>query len=436
MSANINRRYLLTLLLAILAFNYVDRQTLGLVLQDIKADLGLTDTQLGFLNGIAFALFYALMGVPIARWADRGNRAAIISIAVALWSVAVALCGLAVNFLQLLVIRVGAGVGEAGCVPPALSLIGDYFTRSERPRAVAFYYLGTPLSVLIGYFLAGWLNEFYGWRVTFMLLGLPGLGLAGLAWLTVREPRRETPQPADSGWFVGKSGHQPEDGALREVCVALWANATFRHLLLSLAVCSFFGYGLALWQPTYLIRSYGLATGELGTWFAVIYGVGGLVGTYSGGELASRYAPDNERLQLRVMAMVYASFALVSPFIYLSPNYFLAFGLMGLAAIVGSTVNGPLFAIIQSLVPQRMRATSIALVYLFVNLIGMGLGPLAAGALSDALRWRVGQDSLRYALLALCPGYLWAAWHLRRASNTVERDLNSVGPIGIAPLHG
>src|SRR5687768_16882052 len=180
--------YLLVLLLVICAFNYIDRLALGLVLQDIKVDLSLTDTQLGLLSGIAFALFYSIMGIPIARWADRGNRVAIITFTTALWSAAVALCGVASNFVQLLLIRIGVAVGEAGCTPPAHSLIADYFTRAERPRAVAIYMLGGQLSV-VGYLWAGWLNELYGWRVTFMLLGLPGLGLAALAWLTLREPR-------------------------------------------------------------------------------------------------------------------------------------------------------------------------------------------------------------------------------------------------------
>ena len=162
MRATVYRNYLLTVLLVILAFNYVDRVALGLLLQDIKVDLDLSDTQLGFLSGIAFALFYSVMGIPIARWADRGNRVMIITVTTALWSVAVALCGLAGSFLQLLLIRIGVAVGEAGCIPPAHSLIADYFTRAERPRAVARYMLGGPLSFVIGYFLAGWLNQLCG----------------------------------------------------------------------------------------------------------------------------------------------------------------------------------------------------------------------------------------------------------------------------------
>ena len=175
------KKYLLAVLLLLLAFSYVDRLALGLVLQDVKVDLDLSDAQLGLLTGIAFALFYSLMGIPIARWADRGDRVKIIAISGAVWSIAVVLCGFAENFLQLMLIRVVVAVGEAGCIPPAHSLIADHFSRQERPRALAIYCLGGPLSFIIGYFLAGWLNELYGWRMTFVLLGLPGVLVGALA---------------------------------------------------------------------------------------------------------------------------------------------------------------------------------------------------------------------------------------------------------------
>jgi MFS family permease len=293
--------------------------------------------------------------------------------------------------------------------------MADHFSRAERPRAASIYMLGGSLSFVIGYFVAGWLNEFYGWRTTFMLLGLPGLPLGLLACFTLREPRRGGARVEDT-----RSSPQP---SLKEVCVALWENTTFRHVLMCTSVVYFFGYGIGQWQATFFVRSYGLQTGELGTWLAAIYGVGGLVGTYVGGAWASRRAARNERLQLKVMGIVYASFGAVSALIYLSPNLYMAFGLLAFATVGGATIHGPLLATIQTLVPDRMRATSIAIVYLFANLIGMGLGPLAAGASSDLLRPWVGEESLRYSLLILCPGYLWGGWHLLRASRTVNRDL-------------
>lgn len=434
------KKLLLAVLLVVLAFNYVDRMALGLVLLDIQADLKLSDTQLGVLTGIAFALFYAAMGIPIARWADRGNRVTIISLAVTVWCFMVALCGLAASFAQLLLIRVGVAVGEAGCIPPAHSLIADNFSRAERPRAVAVYMLGGYLSVVLGYFVAGWLNEIYGWRQTFMMLGAPGLVLGPLAWFTLREPRnagraaRRSLRTAHS-WpeTVAPSSSQV---SLRETAAILWTNATFRHLLLCFSAVSFFAYGIGQWQPAFFIRSYRLNTGELGTWFAVLNGLGGALGTYYGGALASRRAAGNERLQLLAMAIVCCAVGAISALIYLASNRYLAFAVMGLTTVGGATVSGPLFATIQTLVPERMRATAIAILYLFANCIGMGLGPLVAGALSDGLRPLLGEDSLRYALLALCPGYVWAGWHAWRASRTVARDLDAVqvecnGPISL-----
>jgi MFS family permease len=408
------RNYLLTSLLVILVFNYVDRLALGVVLQDIKVDLDLTDTQLGFLSGIAFALFYSVMGVPIARWADRGDRVVIIVLCTGLWSVAVLLCGVATSFVQLLLIRVVVAIGEAGCTPPAFSLIADYFNRAERPRAAAIYGLGGPLATIVGFFLAGWLNELYGWRVTFMALGAPGLLLAALAWFTLKEPRRARgAQPLE----------QRSEPALKEVCVTLWSNVTFRHLLLCLAVMFFFIYGILQWLPTVMIRSFQLTGSSLGTSLALTFGVAGVLGAYMGGELATRYAANNERLQLRALGLSICCAGLFSFVAYASSHAYVVLGLTGLAMLALNTVNGPLFATIQTLVPERMRAVAFSLVYLVANLVGMGLGPLAAGILSDAMQPWAGDESLRYALLVLSPGYLWAAWHAWQASRTVARDL-------------
>jgi MFS family permease len=435
MKGAMRQSYLLTILMVVLTFNNLDRSFLGLVLQNIKADLSLSDTQLGFLSGIAFALIYAIMNIPVARWADRGNRVTIITITTILSSVALALCGATSTFLQLLLIRIGVAVGEGGSVPPAHSLIADYFTRAERPRAVTRYMLGYPLSIVFGFFVGGWLNEFYGWRATFIMLGIPGLALAGWARLSLKEPRRMKPTTDVAGKLPAATLSAPRRIVLpdpppsfREVSLTLWANTTFRQLLFSVSVNSFFAYGIVQWLPAFFIRKYGLTTGELGTWLAAIQGLGGLVGYYLGGEWASRRAANNESLQLEAMASVTASFGIVSAFVYLSPNLYMAFGFLMIAIVSGLAINGPLFALIQTLVPQRMRATAVAVIFLFANLIG-GLGPWAAGALSDALRPLAGEESLRYSLLALCPGYFWSAWHFWRASKTVGDDVQAAQTI-------
>jgi MFS transporter, Spinster family, sphingosine-1-phosphate transporter len=423
MSPDRYRSYLLGMLLVVLAFNLVDRLALGLVLQSIKTDLALTDTELGLLSGLAFALFYSVMGIPIARWADRGDRVLIISMTIAIWSVMVILSGFAVTFWQLLAIRIGVAIGEAGCVPPAYSLIGDYFTREERPRAVAIYMLGGPLSVLIGFCMAGWINQAYGWRITFMVLGVPGLVLAALTRFTLREQRR-----------ARSASIAPDQANGWTVFTTLWRNATYRHLLLCFSVSSFFSSGIVQWQATFFIRSYGLSTGTLGIWLAVIYGLGGALGTYWGGAWAACYAKDNEPLQLKAMAWAFCAFSAISILIYLCHNAYVGFALMGVAMIGGTSINGPLFATIQTLVPAHLRAISIAIIYLFSNFIGLGLGPLAAGALSDAIRSVAGEESLRYALLILSPGYVWAAWHLWRASRTVARDVQRAQMLEPVPM--
>jgi MFS family permease len=415
MGAYAYRNCLLTVLAIILAFNFVDRLALGILLQDIKTDLNLSDTQLGLLTGFVFAVFYAVMGIPIARWADRGNRVAIITLTTALWSAAVALCAVAGSFVQMILIRMVVAVGEAGCIPPAHSLIADYFNRAERARAVSLYMLGGPFSFLGGYFLAGWLNELYGWRMTFVLLGLPGLGLAALAATTLREPRRATA-------FTARSAKP----SLKEVFATLGTHVTFRQLLLCISVAYFFGNGIMQWQPAFFIRTYGLQTGEVGTWFAVIWGLGGLLGTYCGGQWASRRAAHNETLQLKVMAVAYCAFGILSIGIYLAPHLYVALATMAAGAIGISAITGPMFGLIQTLVPAHMRAMSIALIYLCANLIGMGLGPLAVGVLSDTFRSWAGEESLRYALLTLSPGYLWCSWHLLRANRSLVRDLDAV----------
>jgi MFS transporter, Spinster family, sphingosine-1-phosphate transporter len=407
----------LLLLLIILAFNVVDRVALAVMLEDIKGDLDLSDTQLGFITGIAFALFYSVMGIPIGRWADRGNRATIVVLTTGLWSVAVACCAAVTNFTQLLLTRVCVAVGEAGCYPPAFSLISDYFSRAERPRAMARYMLGVPLGIFIGNFVGGWVNELFGWRVTFFVLGVPGLILAVVAALMLKEPRsgvrREPRAPSV------ESADAAIELSLYRVLVCLWSNVPFRHLVLCFAVWAFFSLGIFQWGPAFFMRTYGLDTGELGTWLA-LFAVGGLVGTYVGGELASRYAANDERLQLRAIGVVLALNGLVTAGVYSATNYHFSFVLLGIQSVVASLINGPIYAVTQTLVPARMRAIASALVFLSSNLVGLGLGPLAVGALSDLLRPAFGDQSLRYALLACCPGFLWCTWHLWQASRTAR----------------
>ena len=410
------RAYMLGLLTIILALNYVDRHVLAILLQDIKIDLSLSDTQLGLLTGIAFAFFYAIMGIPIARWADTGNRVTIIGVTTTLWSIMVVLSGMASNFIFLLLARVGVAVGEAGCMPPANSLIPEYFSRAERPRATAIYMLGTGLSIIIGFIGGGLLNELYGWRWTFILIGLPGIFLGILALLTLREPRLNRE-------IETASLPESRNSSIKDVLAHLGKNSTFCHLVATVTIFIFFGNGIFLWLPSFFIRIHGMSTADVGVWMALVVGGASVIGIYFGGVLASRFAAGNEALQFKVMAIVVSAFSIISILTYLVPNKGIALLLMGLGILPATGVNGPLIASIQSLVDPKMRAMAIAILYFVANLIGLGFGPLAIGFISDSLVAEFGASSLKYALILFSPGYMWAGLHLWLASQRVEQDM-------------
>lgn len=410
------QRYLLLVLMAILASHYLDRIVLGVVMQDVQTSLHLNDTQLGLLTGLGFALFYSVMGIPIARWADRGHRVLIISVTAAIWSAGVALSGMARSYTELLLVRVGVAAGQAGCMPPAYSLLGDTFSRVERPRASAIYMLGLPIALVVGYFAGGWLNEAYGWRTTMLLISVPGFALALLAALTLKEPRSR-------GEHVGEVTSAAAAPSLATVFRTLFGNSTFRNLCLFICAWYFCSYALLHWQATFFIRIHGIESGAVGAWLALVCGGGALLGTYLGGEWGARFAANDERLQLIGVVVMFSAFAAFAGAAYVVGNFYVALGLLAIGTIAGNMCQGPILATIQTLVPAHMRAMSLALLYFIGNLVGMGLGPLAAGALSDALRPWAGEESLRYALFIFCPGHLWAAWHLWRASQTVVLDV-------------
>lgn len=409
------KHYMLVLLTVIATFNYLDRFVLSLVMEPLKQEFQLSDSQLGFLSGFAFAIFYALAGIPIARWADQGNRNIIVSATTGLWSVMLVLLGMVGSYIQLLVVRVGIAVGEAGCVPTAQSLIAENFDRAERPKAMAFYWLCSPLAFVFGYLGGGWLVENLGWRITFIVIGIPGILLALLAKLTLREPRLENKQV---------TGELPP--SFKKVLKTLWQRRTFRFILMAFCVSYFFYLGLSQWLPTFFIRSYGMTTGELGAWFALVWGGGGLVGTYIGGVLTSRYAANKEKLQMQACALTLGLSGGLYIMVFLSTDQYTAIGYMALAGVTTTMGNGAVFSAIQSLVNDQMRSVALAMIFLMANLIGFGLGPLATGVLSDLLAPTFGQESLRYALIAFSPGFLWVGFYYLKAAGTIEDDIRSI----------
>lgn len=421
--ANSSKGYVLTLLTAIYVLHYADRLIFGIVLQDIKRDLSLSDTQMGLLSGLAFSFLFALVGVPLGRLADRSNRIKIISVSVTVWSAAVALCGATHTFFQMMLARMGVAIGEAGCYAPSLSVISDQFDREERPRAIARYVLANPIAVFLAFFGAGWINELYGWRLTFLAFGLPGLILGPLAWLTLRDPRSATPA-------AETAEDAPPPQPIAYTIRVLWTNRAFRNLFFYHVIWGFFGWGVSQWQPAFFQRTYGLSTGQLGTALALVQGGGWLLGAYLGGELASRYARLQERRQLAVAGGSYILLAVVSVGIFASPNYLsslICVFIFGTVLIAG---NGPLTAAVQSVLPPGVRSTAVSMMMFVMNLIGVGLGPLAIGAISDLVHPWFGADSLRIALLTFLPGYLWCGWHLWSASRTVDADIATSEALG------
>lgn len=411
------KNYMLSLLTIIATFNYLDRVVLALLLEPIKYEFDLSDTQLGFLTGFAFTLFYAVAGIPIARWSDRGNRNLIVTLTTALWSAMVCLCGLVGNFAQLLLIRIGVAVGEAGCVPVGQSLISDYFSRHSRPHAMAIYWSCTPISVFLGYLVGGWLADQFGWRATLIVIGLPGVFLAILARTTLREPRIHSEKP------VATLAVEPP---LKLVIRTLWRRDSFRYISMAFCIAYFFAMGITQWLPAFFMRSYDMGINEVGMWLALSIGVFGLLGNYLGGVLTVRYACANESLQMRAVAISLVIYGIIFVFIYSTSNKYLAIFLMAINTFIIFLTNAPVFSAIQSLVDDRMRSVAIALIFFMANLVGYGLGPMVVGGVSDLLAMHYGNNSLRYSLLIFSPGFILVAYFYLKCARTIEADIQAM----------
>ena len=291
------RNYALFLLMMAYTANYVDRQILAILMQPIKLELGLSDTQLGFLSGLTFAIFYATLGVPIAMWADRSNRRNIVALALTIFSGMTVVCGFVTSFAQLALARIGVGVGEAGSSPPSHSMIADMFPPEKRASAMGVYSLGINLGILIGFLVGGWVSQWYGWRVAFFLVGAPGLIIALLVRFTLKEPSRGA---ADG---LTEQGGMPAP-AVGAVFRLLWSQKSFRHLSFATALAALGGYAGVNWLPAFLARSFQMSGGEIGTWLALIIGISGGAGTFLTGYLADRFGKRDVRWNLWVVAII------------------------------------------------------------------------------------------------------------------------------------
>ena len=420
--SNTYTRYVLGMLVIVYVFNFIDRQILAILAPSIKDDLGLSDTQIGALSGIAFGIFYATLGIPIARLADKHSRVNIIAICLGIWSLMTALSGLAQNFVQLLIARIGVGIGEAGGSPPSHSLLADYFAPEKRATALGIYALGIPIGILFGNLAGGWINEFFGWRNAFFLVGVPGIALALVLKMTVSEPPR------------GYSESKPPDinrVPFTTVMKTMWGLKSFRFMALGAGTQAFVGYGSIAWMPSFFVRTHDMTTGEVGTALGIIIGLFGGAGTLLSGMIGDRLGKKDARWYMLVPGYAYLIAVPAGAAVFLVDGLWPALILYTLPAFLVNLYTGPTFAMTQSLAPVAMRASASALLLFIINIIGLVFGPTTVGLISDFLQgaWQMNDiESLRWGLLLCNFVYLASFYYYFRASRTLESDLNASNP--------
>jgi len=394
------RAYVMFILVVVYTFNFIDRQIIGILAVPIKADLALTDTQLGLMGGLAFALFYTALGIPIAMLADRSNRTWIMAIALTLWSAMTAICGTVQNFWQLFLARLGVGVGEAGGVAPAYSLISDYFPPQQRARALSIYSFGIPIGSALGIVFGGIIASKIDWRFAFFAVGIAGIIIAPIFKLTVAEPERGQFDP---------NHIKTSPPALGNIIRKLMQKPSFWIMSFGAACSSMMGYGLFFWLPSFFVRSYGISLIDASLFYGAILLVGGLAGIWLGGSLADRFGATRRGAYVVIPALAFVATVPFYVVAILSPNLTTTFFAMLIPTALGLVWLGPVLSAIQHVVPPNMRATASAIFLFINNLIGIGVGTVAIGILSDNLQARYGDDSLRYAILAGTSFYVLAA---------------------------
>ena len=409
---NFQSRVLALLLLAYV-FNFLDRQILSILKIPIKAELGLSDTQLGLMGGIAFASVYSTLAIPFARYADRGRRVKVIAVAVAVWSGFTALCGVATTFWQLFLARMGVGVGEAGGVAPSYALIADYFPPERRSRALAIFSLGIPIGSALGLYFGGWIATALNWRWAFVLIGLMGFPVALAIWRFIPEPSRGALDAIEV---------DTDEPRFSDVIALLLTKPSFWLLSFGAASASICGYGLGFWLPSYFNASLGLPLDKLGAYFGSIVLVGGMLGIYFGGWLGDRLGGARPGAYALIPGI---AFLLTAPLYAVAmSNTSLTLGLVlfTLPYMLSLAWLGPVVNAVQNLVPPAMRATASASMLLINNLIGIGFGTFIFGYLSDRLKPTLGEESLRYAIIYGLGFYLVAGILMLAAAITLKRD--------------
>jgi len=385
----------LALLLIAYIFNYLDRQILGILAGPIITELKLTDTQFGLLSGPPFAIFYSILGIPFAFLADKTSRSRVIAAAVALWSAFTALCGTASSFWHLFAFRMGVGVGEAGGVAPSYALIADYFPPQRRARALAIFSLGVPIGLSAGTLMGAYIAAAVSWRAAFYAMGLAGVVLAPVLLLVLKDPVK--PAASVSAAPIG------------QVFPMVAKKPVFWLIAFAASFSSLSGYGLAVWVPSVLERSFGMGLIGRGQFLASVVFLGGCTGVFAGGWLADRLGARDRAWYAKLPAIAWLITAPTFAAGLLTHNAVLAWFLLLIPNALNILWLGPVIAAVQHLVPQRMRATASASFLLINNLIGLGVGPFLIGRLSDALKHSYGTEALRYAAVAVTAFYLLAA---------------------------
>jgi len=403
------KAYVLLILTGVYTFNFIDRQILVIIQESIKAELGLSDTQLGLLTGFTFAVFYVTLGLPIARFADKNNRRNVVTWALAIWSGMTAISGLVTNFFQLLLARVGVGVGEAGGSPPAHSMISDYFPSHQRATALSIYSMGIYVGILAGYSLGGWIDATYGWRMAFYALGIPGVIYALLLYFTVKEPpkghsdaaakimEKMAPSRKEKISDLEGNGNTEKEASFWEVVQILLSKKTFLFVAFACGLHTFGNYGVGNFFAPFLARVHGMPVEDIGTWLGITSGFGGIIGTFLGGFLADKYGRKDLRWYMWIPIIAGLLNLPFSYFAFFDSNLNVVLFTYFMTALLTALYLGPSIAVTHNLIDAKKRALASAILFLVLNFIGLGLGPLGIGIISDYLSADYGAESLRYA---------------------------------------
>ncbi len=410
--------YVVFLLFLASAFSFVDRQILSILFEPIKAEFNLSDTQLGFLGGIAFALTYSILGVPLAMLADRRGRKGIITASLALFSIMTAFCGAASSFATLALARIGVGIGEAGVNPSSSSMIADLFPKEKRSTPMAIVAAGAPLGMLTGLIGGSLVAATWGWRTAFLVVGRPGVLLALIFWLTVREPER--------GSSDNRVGSMHDAPSLIETFHYMWRTKTLRYVVLAITVATIPGFGAFAWFPAFFMRTHELSIEQAGIILGLGGAMSGIVGAIVGGIAFDKLAKISVAKAVKLVAWSQLVALPASILLYTAEHLVFATILLIVPSMCAAFFAGPTSALVQSLSRVRMRAVAASITMLSVNLVGLGLGPTIIGVLSDVLEPEFGESSLRYAIMVVGLLVTFSAYLFFRAAATVEDDMKTV----------